>query len=162
MTIPAPSNLVEFVRDNTATIRLGKALFWDMQVGSDGVMSCATCHFKAGADSRSKNQLNPGFDQKFVLGLNHQLQQAEYPFHQLQDPNLRNSQVIRDSDDVTGSQGVHLTNFNSITPGSDKDNVTIEPDNVFNVDKKNVRQVTDRNAPTVINAVFNSRNFWDG
>jgi|GEM_PF-1977685 len=109
VTIPAPSNLAEFVRDNTAAIRLGKALFWDMQVGSDGVMSCATCHFKAGADSRSKNQLNPGFDQKFVLGLNHQLQQAEYPFHQLQDPNLRNSQVIRDSDDVTGSQGVHLT-----------------------------------------------------
>lgn len=30
------------------------------------------------------------------------------------------------------------------------------------MDKKNVRQVTDRNAPTVINAVFNSRNFWDG
>ncbi len=162
ITTPKPSNLAEFVKDETATIALGKAFFWDMQVGSDGLMSCATCHFHAGADNRSKNQLHPGFDQKFVLGLNHQLQQAEYPFHKLQDPNVRTSQVVGDSNDVTGSQGVHLTRFNSITPGSDKDNVTVEPDNVFNVGGKNVRQVTDRNAPTVINAVFNFRNFWDG
>lgn len=162
VTTPTPSNLTEFVRDNTGAIALGKALFWDMQVGSDGLMSCATCHFHAGADNRSKNQLHPGFDQKFVLGLNHQLQQAEYPFHKLQDPNVRTSQVVADSNDVTGSQGVHLTRFNSITPSSDKDNVTVEPDNVFNVGGKNVRQVTDRNAPTVINAVFNFRNFWDG
>jgi cytochrome c peroxidase len=162
ITTPKPSNQAEFVKDETATIALGKAFFWDMQVGSDGLMSCATCHFHAGADNRSKNQLHPGFDQKFVLGLNHQLQQAEYPFHKLQDPNVRTSQVVGDSNDVTGSQGVHLTRFNRITPGSDKDNVTVEPDNVFNVGGKNVRQVTDRNAPTVINAVFNFRNFWDG
>ncbi len=162
LEIPKPSNLAEFVKDETATIALGKAFFWDMQVGSDGLMSCASCHFHAGADNRSKNQLHPGFDQKFVLGLNHQLQQAEYPFHKLQDPDNRTSQVVADSNDVTGSQGVHLTRFNSITPGSDKDNVTVEPDDVFNVDGKNVRQVTDRNAPTVINAVFNFRNFWDG
>ena len=38
---------------------LGKALFWDMQVGSDGVQSCGSCHFNAGADDRTKNQLNP-------------------------------------------------------------------------------------------------------
>ena len=28
---------------NTA-VALGKALFWDMQVGSDGVQACASCH----------------------------------------------------------------------------------------------------------------------
>ena len=39
-------------------IVLGKALFWDMNVGSDGV-ACATCHFHAGADRRIKNQLSP-------------------------------------------------------------------------------------------------------
>ena len=39
---------------------LGKALFWDMQVGSDGVQACASCHFRAGADPRSKNQVSPG------------------------------------------------------------------------------------------------------
>jgi hypothetical protein len=31
-----------------------------MQVGSDGVQSCASFHFRAGADPRSINQLNPG------------------------------------------------------------------------------------------------------
>ena len=39
---------------------LGKALFWDMQVGSDGIQACASCHFRAGADPRSRNQLSPG------------------------------------------------------------------------------------------------------
>lgn len=31
-------------------ITLGKALFWDIQAGSDG-MACASCHFAAGADT---------------------------------------------------------------------------------------------------------------
>jgi cytochrome c peroxidase len=35
-------------------------------------------------------------------------------------------------------------------------------DPTSNVGGVNVRQVTARNAPTVINAVFNDRNFWDG
>ena len=34
-------------------------LFWDAQVGSDGI-ACASCHFHAGADNRIKNQINPG------------------------------------------------------------------------------------------------------
>ena len=58
--VPEPPNLYDFVADKAAAIRLGKALFWDMQVGSDGVVACATCHFHAGADSRSVNQLHPG------------------------------------------------------------------------------------------------------
>src|SRR5438270_467161 len=48
----------EIVKDQAALIRLGKALFWDMQVGSDGVLSCATCHFNAGADTRDRNQIS--------------------------------------------------------------------------------------------------------
>ena len=31
--VPLPTNLSDFVKDNDAAIRLGKALFWDMQVG---------------------------------------------------------------------------------------------------------------------------------
>ena len=38
---------------------LGKALFWDQQIGSDG-QACASCHFAAGSDNRSINALNPG------------------------------------------------------------------------------------------------------
>src|SRR5437867_13261621 len=43
----------DFVQDVDAAVRLGKALFWDMQAGSDG-QACASCHFHAGADSRAK------------------------------------------------------------------------------------------------------------
>src|SRR5919109_296109 len=57
--VPLPENLDDFIKDRKAAVQLGKALFWDMQVGSDGVQACASCHFHAGADNRSKNQLNP-------------------------------------------------------------------------------------------------------
>jgi di-heme cytochrome c peroxidase len=56
LPVPRPSNLAEFVRDERAAEMLGKALFRDMQVGSDEIQACATCHFRAGADSRTKNQ----------------------------------------------------------------------------------------------------------
>lgn len=60
VSVPRPPNLADFVRDEKAAEVLGKALFWDMQVGSDGVQACATCHFRAGADPRRKNQISPG------------------------------------------------------------------------------------------------------
>jgi cytochrome c peroxidase len=66
--VPVPDNLSEFVADKAEAIRLGKALFWDMQVGSDGIVACASCHFHAGADSRSKNQLSPGLLNRDALG----------------------------------------------------------------------------------------------
>ena len=47
------------IKNKDAAIALGKMLFWDSQVGSDG-MACASCHFQAGADNRIKNQVNPG------------------------------------------------------------------------------------------------------
>ena len=50
-----PSNLSQYVRDQTALVVLGKALFWDMQAGSDCRLACATCHFDAGADHRVQN-----------------------------------------------------------------------------------------------------------
>ncbi len=58
--VPSPSNLSDFIVDENAALELGKALFWDMQIGSDGIQACASCHFNGGADSRVKNQLNPG------------------------------------------------------------------------------------------------------
>ena len=55
-----PSNENDYVRDRNVAAALGKALFWDMQVGSDGVQACGTCHFTgAGIDTRTKNQINP-------------------------------------------------------------------------------------------------------
>ncbi|MEG4629560.1 cytochrome c peroxidase [Microcoleus sp. AR_TQ3_B6] len=173
--VPEPSNLGDFVKDKPAAIALGKALFWDLQVGSNGQQSCASCHFHAGVDSRAKNQLSPGLlrvnatggadpDVTFNAGKgpNSVLLPADYPFHKLADPNLRSSQVLRDTNDVAGSQGVSLTKFIDIVPGSAVDQVQVQPDPVFNVGGINVRQVTERNTPSTINAVFNFRNFWDG
>lgn len=47
------TDLSQIVRNEEAAIALGKAFFWDMQVGSDGQTACASCHFKAGADGRA-------------------------------------------------------------------------------------------------------------
>ncbi|WP_445637865.1 Cytochrome C peroxidase [Nostoc sp. DSM 114161] len=172
--VPEPDNLAEFVKDKAAAIKLGKALFWDMQVGSDGVTSCATCHFHAGADNRSKNQIAPGLlrvnangtenpDTVFDIGglPNYQLKPEDFPFHKLADPNDPNS-VILDRNDVSSSQGVTNTKFVDVVPGNAEDQVKTEPDPVFNVGGINVRRVQSRNTPSVINAVFNFRNFWDG
>lgn len=164
VAVPKPTNLADFVKDEKAAIALGKSLFWDMQLGSDGIQSCASCHFHAGADNRSKNQLNPKQGNIFNIGgrPNYQLTAADYPFHKLADPNNASSTVVSDSDDVAGSQGVFRSQFVDVVPGSDKDNVTPLKDDVFNVQGTNVRRVTGRHTPTVINAVFNFRNFWDG
>src|SRR5215510_4742609 len=88
-TVPVPDapTLDQYVRDRRALLTLGKALFWDQQVGSDG-QSCASCHFHAGADSRSKNQLNPGGRAvpprtAFTLPshANDTLVESDFPFH---------------------------------------------------------------------------------
>ena len=165
--VPGPDNLGDFIKDKVAAIALGKSLFWDMQLGTDGIQSCASCHFHAGADSRSKNQISPSAGDTTLTfttgsGPNYQLTAADYPFHQLADPNDKSSDLVSDSSNVTGSQGVFSSQFVDVVPGSDKDNVTPLNSNVFNVNGTNVRQVTNRNTPTVINAVFNFRNFWDG
>ena len=175
VAVSEPPNLGEFVKDKKAAIVLGKALFWDMQVGSDGSQSCASCHFHAGVDSRDKNQLSPGLlrvnasgeanpDITFNAGkgTNSVLQPADYPFHKLADPNNASSQVLADRNDIAGSQGVSLTKFIDIVPGSAVDKVQVVPDPVFNVQGTNVRQVTERNTPSTINAVYNFRTFWDG
>jgi len=161
--VPKPQNLGQFVKNNRAGIVLGKALFWDMQVGSDGKTACATCHFAAGADSRSKNQLNPRVGPFVVHAPNYQLLASDFPFHRLLDPNDRNSQVLFDTEEVSGSAGVIPSIFKNIVPGSPVENTTPDgPDPIFKVGGVNIRRPTGRNAPSVINAVFNFRNFWDG
>jgi len=164
--VPEPTNLFQFVKNKPAAIKLGKALFWDMQAGSDGVQACASCHFSAGTDNRLKNTVNPGSrggDTTFqVRGPNQTLQLTDFPFHQRQNPDFQASPVIRDANDVVGSQGVTLTDFVAINTGSAVDSGSPVADTVFQVNGANVRQVTARNTPSVINAVFNFNNFWDG
>jgi cytochrome c peroxidase len=163
--VPRPSNLNDFVRDEQAARKLGKALFWDMQVGSDGVQACATCHFRAGADPRKKNQVSPGLlrvpdpDLGFEgQGPNYTLEAGDFPFRQLQDPRDRESPIVSDSNNVVSSQGVHHAIFGQHGfPGFDPDGFTVGTGHR----RANVRRVEPRNTPTMINAVFNHRNFWD-
>ena len=90
------SNENDYVRNAAVARALGKALFWDMQVGSDGVQSCGTCHFNGtGTDTRTRNQLNPnhlGGDLTLQVGnagpvgdraANYNLQASDFPLHKL-------------------------------------------------------------------------------
>jgi len=174
--VPEPSNLDEFIRDREAAIILGKSLFWDMQVGSDATQACASCHFSSGADPRTKNQRSPGLlvtnqdgspnpDNTFAsdTGANSTLSRGDFPFHKLADPIFFNSEVLSDTNDVISSQGVAFTEFVDAEADNAVETVdaAADPDG-FQVGGVNTRRVEPRNTPTVINAVFNHRNFWDG
>src|SRR5678816_3191261 len=102
----APSNPDDYIRDQPMAIVLGKALFWDMQLGSDGVQACASCHFSAGADTRTRNQLNPdhlGGDTALELfrnrhpntppvaadqDVNRDIVNSDFPTHRLRDQSI--------------------------------------------------------------------------
>jgi cytochrome c peroxidase len=164
--VPEPLTLMNFVKDRRAAINLGKALFWDMQVGSDGIQACASCHFHAGADRRTKNNVNPGQaggDNSFQLvpGPNSTVTAANFPFHRLGNPDDRYS-VVGDANDVMGSQGVFDTEFLGLAHERAVELGRPVADPVFHVGANNTRRVTGRNAPSVINAAFNYNNFWDG
>jgi len=164
--VPEPTNLAAYVRNRDVAIALGKTFFWDMQVGTDGVQACASCHFRAGADPRSVNQLNPGgadnADPTIDLGgPNYQLKASDFPFHKLADPTDRRSTVIHDIDDVASSQGVHLRQFVGVEPGATRDIAIPIADPVFNIAGVNTRRAEPRNTPTMINAAFNYNVFWD-
>ena len=175
LAVPEPPDLADFVQDRAAAIALGKALFWDVQTGSDSQMACASCHFHAGADNRVKNVLDPNLTNMAgaptstafnpVLstnagGPNYTIRRADFPFHMLADPNDRESIVMYDSNDIVGSAGVYSTDYKGMLNGVENDLRTA--DAVFQVGGIPVRRVEPRNTPTAINAVLNFRNFWDG
>jgi len=163
---------------------LGKALFWDMQVGSDGVQACGSCHFAGGADTRTQNQLNPnhlGGDTSFQIAEpNGTVVASDFPFHQLVDsdipgePLLNPGNVASDANDVMSSMGVRLREFVDIPPiGTnsfgpaisgvrpllpDIGNAVADPIPGF----QDLRRVEPRNTPTIFGAAFNFDNFWDG
>src|SRR5215207_172507 len=158
VAVPAPANLGDFVKDSAMARALGKALFWDMQVGSDGVQACGSCHFRAGADPRSKNQLSPGLkhvpsaDLAFSKGSgpNDQLAAQDFPLTRLAIPGVRGAlDLVTDNNDVVSSQGIHFPGYGPDPQG-------------FLIGSTNTRRVEPRNTPSMINAVFNHRQFWDG
>jgi len=155
-------------------IALGKALFWDTSVGSDG-MACGSCHFHAGADRRTKNQINPGHlgsldsKEEFSIlesgagGPNHDLTLSDFPLTQFNNPLDKADGLSRTTDDTIASSGTFsgvFTGASAFTGTNDECDRSADP--IYNVHGTGTRRVEPRNAPTVINAVFNHRNFWDG
>ena len=193
---PQPKNLNQFLRTvgkggaidpraRASAIALGKALFWDQAAGSDG-QACASCHFNAGADSRTFNQLDPGLralppdrffsnEDPFFFSANYQLQVTSFPFTRFFNPDTRSSGIRFDTNDICSSQGVFDTTFVSVAPhkcpadqphlGSICDTgstgSTFQNGGFLDIFAPG-RNVEPRNTPTMINAVFNHRNFWDG
>lgn len=148
-------DLTDYIANQAAAIQLGKALFWEMQAGSDNKTACATCHFKAGVDGRDRNQLNPGANggwDGFGYGPNYTLISNDFPFTTL---------PTKDVDNIVGSQGVRKSQFMGFSKsGAELTSSVADP--VFSVSGVNVRQVTGKNTPSAINAVFNHRQFWNG
>jgi cytochrome c peroxidase len=200
---PEPPNLNQFLKTNgkgispgarAAAIALGKALFWDQAVGSDG-QACASCHYNAGADSRTKNQVDPGLraiPPQGVFGAmppqqttgvaapftqDYQLKASDFPLTQFITPGVRASGIASDTQAVVSSQGVVNSTFGDITPSlcpadqtylnlatvklCDKSNLDTGGNGAIFGAANHVRNVEPRNTPTVINAVFNFRNFFD-
>ena len=145
--LAAPQRTGTGIINDAAAIRLGKALFWDSQSGGDGQIACATCHFHAGADNRTFNTLNPGPDGIFASGGVTAAGQ-----------NFSPSNIV--NDDRVGSQGIVGSIFVSIdaNPNHAADHCTPNETAPF----FHNRRVTGRNTPSVVNAVFNRQNFWDG
>jgi cytochrome c peroxidase len=167
---------------------LGKALFWDEQVGSHRV-ACASCHFVAGADTRLRNQLSPGFnditfgpagdttfgsersDTGTVLpghmpsgataDSNYTLVAADLPLHRLADESNRNAPIISTTNDRISSQGEYSAHFGFVRPFGLPDACGPADASIFHAGMYPARQVEPRNSPTFHNAAFNFRNFWD-
>jgi cytochrome c peroxidase len=183
---PPPATYNAVVKNPAVLLTLGKALFWDTQVGNGNHQACASCHFHAGADTRTVNQLNPGINQQpagdnsfgnaagktgsgATAGANYALTAADFPFHRLANVIDRESPVLFDTNDTMSSQGAFQGNL--VTPANNNaagKGLTCAPTPgapfaiMFNGTAINSRKVEPRNTPTNINAVYNFRNFWDG
>ena len=164
LAVPEPPTIMEYVSSRSAAIALGKSLFWDTNLGSDGQTACASCHGHAGVDPRRINAVNPGANGTFDAGiLPGQTKGADFfPTVVFEDPRSRFSTRLRNVDDVVGSQGVLKRAYRELVSSNLVELCDDVTDPVFHNAEGNVRQVTGRNSPSVINAVLNVRNFWDG
>ncbi len=167
-SVPLPLELFDYVSDFDAAVRLGKAFFWDIQVGSDGMTACASCHWHAGADVRAKSQVAPGHDGIFQSlptgagGVNYTVSSGDFPFTERADPNDHESPLVRDINDRLTSSGIQHRQFTGVQPGVGQESGNVILDAPFHLNGSNVGRVEPRNSPTVINAIFNVRSFWDG
>ena len=167
--------------------QLGKLLFWDQSVGSDG-QACASCHYHAGADIRRNSVGSPGLlnventrdgdirghhlsadapDTSFqTISPGETIAFDDFPLVKFPGQLAENGAVVGpapgNSNDAVSSPGVTFKRFDTTVAAQVKDECTALTDDVFHDGLVNQRRVPPRNSPTVINAVFNAFNFWDG
>ena len=85
-----------------------KPCFWDTQVGSDGRVACATCHFARRCRPPGEEHHAPGHQGQEVRPGRPELHThrgPSFPFHQRLNPELQKSRVTRNFSDTVGSQG---------------------------------------------------------
>lgn len=161
-------NLREYVRDRAAAIALGKALFWDVRLGSDDRTACATCHARAGADRRTRNVLY-SFEGRAGAGFADRDKELADVTRSVQDQIPEAGRNFpRERRWSVGSEGIHLRRFAGLNPDGTERAAPLTDDDRAGLRRgldlfgEDLRQVTARNAPTVINAAFNDRQFLDG
>lgn len=213
-------DLSEFIADPDAAVALGKALFWDMQAGSDFKRkaettpamgtACASCHYRFGADARDKHTYSvayqtwrqftvdrtpagqtapppelsrpgdrPAYKPSFTQRFFDFTPETKLDFSWFTDPVGAPSPIrpgLRQHE-IVGSQGITLKRFLGVTTAQNKTASTEIPGKIlfpngangfqrrvdmFRSGDNRTRQVTQRNSPSVINAVFNDRQFHDG
>ncbi|MBS1212872.1 MAG: cytochrome peroxidase, partial [Proteobacteria bacterium] len=185
VVVPMPPGVLDggdpIVINKEKAIALGKALFWDMNVGSDG-MACGSCHFHAGADSRSKNQFSPGkthlpaspgnpsgFDPNDPRGANlsnYQLTKRDFPLYQF-DPDTLAFRSDLYTYNAIASSGTFSGDFSGVSAtGATQDTCTPftgdKLDQTFHAGNIHTRRVEPRNTPTFVNVALFDRLFWDG
>src|SRR5262249_6233557 len=131
VAVPAPigGDIIDTPAGRAAAISLGKALFWDIQLGGHGQTACAPCHFRGGADNRPA--INPGLDKLFGTAddVHGSVALAQATFGQV-DP----------------ATGLPISGIDP-NPLNPADRCTPGVNAIFGVNP----QVTTRNAPTTVN-----------
>ncbi|MCP3141524.1 cytochrome-c peroxidase [Pyxidicoccus xibeiensis] len=144
---PVPQMVGHHIVDQAAALRLGKAFFWDMQVGSDGKTACASCHFAGGADDRVTNTVHPGLDGIFQTG-------------GVTGPGQTWVPERITGDDRIGSQGMLRALFQSVNadPTIAAEQCRLLPAPPFGPNL----QVGFRHSPSVVGSGFYRNQFWGG
>jgi cytochrome c peroxidase len=156
--VPAPANLDDFVRDPAMAACLGKAPLLGHAGRKRRRPGLRELPFPRRRRPALEEPGEPG--PEALAGRRsplHDRDRAEpsadggdFPLTRLATPGLRGAlDPSTDSNDAVASQGIHH-------PAD-----LVDPLG-FQVGGVNTRRVEPRNTPTVINAVFNHRQFWDG
>lgn len=93
---------------------------------------------------------------------NYTLKATDFPTHKLLDETNANSPIVSATNDRVGSQGTFEGVFDLVRRFGKLDKCSGYDASVFHAGMFPARQVEPRNTPSVINAVFNHRQFWDG